>query len=142
MPAQRQALFVVRHYMKTQILEIALLVVSSCIDKPNKVSQVENRSNAYVQSNVDTVYNSESNSNEGELSPTQYASQIIRGQIKPSDNEQTIAWLDSLHSNSRDTRDYAFKVYKAIVVKSDGALSEAICGYIKKYFSSYPKEFL
>jgi len=71
-----------------------------------------------------------------------YAEAIISGRVKPTDNDQTFAWLDSLHSENQNIRQYAFKVYKAMVTKSDGALSEAMCGYIKDYFISYPNEFL
>jgi hypothetical protein len=53
--------------------------------------------------------------------------------ITPTDNEQTLACLDSLQSKNTESRNFAFQVYKAVVKKSDGALTEVICGYIKDY---------
>jgi hypothetical protein len=128
--------------MKVKNYLIALLVLSSCSDPSDKTSKVAFDSTVHLQRDVDTVTPIAQKPIVVENTAMQYANQIISGQVKPSDNEQTFAWLDSLHSNNRDTRKFAFKVYRAIVIRSDGALSEAICEYIKEYFASHPKEFL
>ena len=76
------------------------------------------------------------------LTAKQLAEDIISGQIHATDSGQTFAWLDSLQSDSKLTREVAFDVYRAVCLKADGALSEAICGHIKSYFEVYPGEFL
>jgi hypothetical protein len=141
-PGLHKAVHVVRHFMKVKNCLIALLVLSSCSDPPDKTSKVSFDSTVHLQRDLDTITSISQKPVVVENTAMQYASQIISGQVRPSDNEQTFAWLDSLHSNNRDTRDFAFKVYRSIVIRSDGALSEAICEYIKEYFASYPKEFL
>lgn len=128
--------------MKTLNYLIALLLVSSCTESSDKKSETEFNTKVQVQSSVDTASPTAPKSSEVTSTERKYANQIISGQVRPSDNEQTFAWLDSLQSDNPDTRNFAFQVYKAMVVSSDGALSEAIAGYIKEYFSSHPKEFL
>jgi hypothetical protein len=128
--------------MKVKNYLIALLVLSSCSDPSDETSKVAFDSTAHLKRDVDSVTPIARKPIVTENTTLQYANQIISGQVKPSDNEQTFAWLDSLHSNNRDTRDFAFNVYRAIVIRSDGALSEAVCKYIKEYFASHPKEFL
>ena len=81
-------------------------------------------------------------SSKGAKSARDHAEGILAGKIKPTDNDATMAWLDSLQSLNQSTRDYAFRVYKSLSLQSDGALGEAICGYIKDYFAAYPKEAL
>jgi len=76
------------------------------------------------------------------LSARKHAEAIIAGKIRPGDDEATVAWLDSLQSPDIKIRNYAFRVYKAISLQSDGALGETVCGYVKDYFAAYPKEAL
>lgn len=128
--------------MKTRNYILGLLLISGCTETQDKNSEGDSLTKPQVQTNVDTTRTTSSLQTDLRLTSRQYGEKIISGKVKPSDNEQTFAWLDSLQSNNPDTRNFAFRVYKAMVVKSDGALSEAICGYIKDYFSSHPKEFL
>ena len=51
-------------------------------------------------------------------------------------------WLSNLLSDKKETRSAAFKKYLAVRDTSDGAESEIMTGYIKTYFSTYPKDFL
>jgi hypothetical protein len=59
--------------------------------------------------------------------------------MKFSDEEM---WLSNLLSDKKETREAAFKKYLAVRDTSDGAKSQIMTGYIKTYFSTYPKEFL
>jgi|GEM_PF-2564510 len=128
--------------MKTRNYILVLLLFSSCAETPDKKSEVDNVTKHKVQTYADTIPATSPRQNDINFNSQRYGEDIISGKVEPSDNEQTFAWLDSLQSENPNTRNFAFRVYKAMVVKSDGALSEAICGYIKEYFSSHPKEFL
>lgn len=59
--------------------------------------------------------------------------------MKFSDEE---LWLSNLLSDKKETRETAFKKYLSVRDTSDGEESEIMTGYIKTYFSTYPKEFL
>jgi hypothetical protein len=133
---------VVRHIMRTRNYILVLLLFCSCAETPDKKSEVDNVTKQKVQTYADTTPVTLHRQNDINFTSQRYGEDIISGKVEPSDNEQTFAWLDSLQSENPHTRNFAFRVYKAMVVKSDGALSEAICGYIKDYFSSHPKEFL
>lgn len=128
--------------MKTQNYILVLLLISGCTETPGKKSAGDSLTKPQVQTYADTTPTTSSRQNDVSFTSKQYGEDIISGKIKPSDNEQTFAWLDSLQSENLITRNFAFQVYKVMVVKSDGALSEAISGYIKDYFFSHPKEFL
>lgn len=128
--------------MKTQNYILLLLLVSSCTETPDRKSEGASHAKPQVQTSADSTAATLSRQNDVSFTSKQYGEDIISGKIKPSDNEQTFALLDSLQSENLITRYFAFQVYKVMAVKSDGALSEAISGYIKDYFFSHPKEFL
>ena len=126
--------------MKALRFILGLLLVSSCSDTQNK--ELENQGKAEKQISGDIISKMQAKPNDKPLSAKEYGKAIINGVIMPTDNEQTLAWLDSLLSKNIESRNFAFQVYKVMVKKSDGALTEAICGYIKDYLYFYPKEFL
>jgi hypothetical protein len=128
--------------MKIRNYLIALLLFANCTELSDKKFKTEIHTKVQIHTSADTASSTAPKLTEAKLVARRYGNEIISGKVKPSDNEQTFAWLDSLQSDNPDTRNFAFQVYKAMVVKSDGALSEAISGYIKEYFSSHPKEFL
>lgn len=125
--------------MKTLIIS-GILIIGGCNAIQDK-SSVKRITKPAVQ-----IFGDSSESpfmhNDSNLSVWQYGEKIIRGELKPSDDIKTFALLDSLQSDNPETRYFAFRVYKVMVVSSDGFLSEAIAGHIKTYFSSNPKEFL
>jgi hypothetical protein len=51
-------------------------------------------------------------------------------------------WLGDLLSDKKETRSAAFEKYMSVRDTSDGETSELMTGYIKTFFSTYPKEFL
>ncbi|POY38988.1 hypothetical protein C3K47_00360 [Solitalea longa] len=69
-----------------------------------------------------------------------FGQSILDGKVKPADNNETFACLDSLKSENENTREFFFEVYRVIAQKSDGALGEVVGGYTKAYLQSYPKE--
>lgn len=58
--------------------------------------------------------------------------------MKFSDEE---VWLSNLLSDKQQTRSAAFKKYLS-VRDTSGNVSDLMTGYVKTYFSTYPKEFL
>lgn len=71
-----------------------------------------------------------------------YAEQLISGKIKPSDNEETLCWVDSLSSQNQEKRHFAFKIYKSICLRLDGAISEAFSTGIFDHLTKFTFDFL
>lgn len=76
------------------------------------------------------------------FSSNSYATQIVEGKIKPSDNDSTFACLDSLMSDNKATRAYYLTVFRVICKNADGALAEATGSFLKTYFELYSSEVL
>lgn len=70
-----------------------------------------------------------------------YAEALLSGKIKPTENNQVFAWLDSLQSADASTRQLAFKVAEIIMLKGEGFLSEAVGSHLKTFLQLYPKDF-
>ena len=66
---------------------------------------------------------------------------ILNDSIKAADNEVSFRCLDSLNSPNPSSRAFYFSVFKKIISNSDGALSEVVGEFSKKYIETYPKEF-
>jgi hypothetical protein len=66
---------------------------------------------------------------------------ILADSIKAADNEVSFRCLDSLTSPNPASRAFYFTVFKKIMDHSDGALSEVVGEFSKKYIEAYPKEF-
>jgi len=126
--------------MSTLKFVVFLSLLTSCAETGK--NDVRTTSDSSINIKADASASSRIQVDSSKLAAMQFAEGIISGQIHPSDNDQTFAWLDSLQSDSKRTRDVAFNVYRAMCLKSDGALSEAICGHVKSYFKVYPSDFL
>ena len=71
-----------------------------------------------------------------------YAEGIISGQNKLTENNETFAWLDSLQSDNKNTRQLAYQVAEVIMNKGQGFLSESVGGHLKSFSQVYPKDFI
>lgn len=69
-----------------------------------------------------------------------HGQKILDNKIQPSDDDLTFACLANLYADNATDRAFYFKVYVVMARKSDAALSEGICGYIKTYLELYPAE--
>jgi hypothetical protein len=119
--------------MKNHIINIlAILILTSC--GSNNSSTVENEKKTDT-SNL-------------KVSKTQlldiraFGQGIIDGKIRPSDNDETFACLDSINNPNPISRQFFFEVYRIIARNTDGALSEVIGGYLKLYLQTFTKEAL
>jgi hypothetical protein len=119
---------------------VALILFSSCSSPDTKA--IKKNSESVGTKKKDTIKPDEKESVNSKLASRAYGEGIISGQVKPTDNDETIAWLDSLQSINPETRQFAFSVYKAMALISGGALSEIICGHLKSYLQLFPQEFL
>lgn len=75
-----------------------------------------------------------------DLDLKEVAKLIERDSIQPSDNYVTLAILDSITSKTPVTRKFYFNSFKKILIKSDGALSEACGAHALSFFHNYPDE--
>jgi hypothetical protein len=66
---------------------------------------------------------------------------ILADSIKAADNEVSFRCMDSLTSPIASSRAFYFSVFRKIMNNPDGALSEVVGGFSKKYIETYPKEF-
>jgi hypothetical protein len=66
---------------------------------------------------------------------------ILSGSIKALQNEVSYRCLDSLATRIDTSRSFYLKVFSKIISNSDGALSEVVGEYAKKYIETYPGEF-
>ena len=66
---------------------------------------------------------------------------ILSDSVKASDNEISFRCLDSLTSPNPSSRAFYFTVFRKIMSNPDGALSEVVGEFSKKYIETYPKEF-
>ena len=91
---------------------------------------------------IDTLRDPNSYSYLTNLPLRQVADLILNDSIRPSDNKVTFDCMDSISSSNIETRNFYFPVFLKIVDKADGALAEAVGGYIKTYVEKYPKELI
>jgi hypothetical protein len=110
---------------------IGLLLAVSCQGKPNNISQ---------QSGVIGCFKAIININDS-IGTKAFANKLLQGLTKVSDDNLTFACMDSLASNKVEIRDFYWQVFQVILVKSDGALSEAVGSYLIAYLQKYPSEF-
>jgi hypothetical protein len=100
--------------------------ISLAISKPEPQDSTRNSSSYYYLSDLDIKI-------VGKL--------ILRDSLTSSDNYITFKILDTISKSEKATRDYLFPVFKKIIAKSDGALSEVVGMYAIQYITAYPKEF-
>ncbi|HEX8332958.1 MAG TPA: hypothetical protein VF622_10060 [Segetibacter sp.] len=67
---------------------------------------------------------------------------ILRDSIRPVSSPVIYNMLDSLSSDSKQSRHFYFKVFNKIMNKADGDVAESIGGYALTYVQNYPQEFL
>lgn len=91
--------------------------------------------------NVDSFHNPSNFAYLSNLPLRNVATLILLDSITPSDNDITFKCMDSMLNKQTEIRDFYFPVFLKIMSKSDGALSEAVCGYAKSYVEQYTTEF-
>jgi hypothetical protein len=71
-----------------------------------------------------------------------YAELILKNEIYPSDNDETFECIKQMFTKEKNDLEFYFKVFRVIVEKSDGALSEAIGLEIMNFIKYNPDFFI
>ncbi|MDN3494225.1 hypothetical protein [Winogradskyella bathintestinalis] len=71
-----------------------------------------------------------------------YAELILKNEIYPSDNDETFECIKQIFTEEENDLEFYFKVFRVIVEKSDGALSEAIGLEIMNFIKYNPDFFI
>jgi uncharacterized membrane-anchored protein YjiN (DUF445 family) len=71
-----------------------------------------------------------------------YAQQILENKIYPSDDDETFGCMNQLFTENQKDLNLYFNVFRVIVKKSDGALSEVVGQYILNFLKSNPDFFI
>lgn len=123
--------------MKTRLLIIiCLTILISCSSSERK-----NTNNSSVDSEKVISENGKTDT-DSTKSIKEVGLEILGGAPIFGKNEKYLFQLmDSLTTKNSNERAFYFKVYKKIVEKSDGYVSEAIGSYALKYLENYPTEF-
>ncbi len=137
--------------LKTSFVIAVLIFSFSCNSDPKPIGEEAPRdsSNSVVEPPVDDLTRNPSDSLRN---PTNYfylsdlptrsiGELILSDSLKASDNEVSFRCLDSLTSINPDSRLFYFSVFTKIMSNPDGALSEVVGEFSKKYIETYPKEF-
>lgn len=119
--------------MKTHIINIlAILILTSCgSNNTSKVDKEKKEDTSNLKVSKTQI-----------LDIRAFGQGIIEGKIRPSDNNETFACLDSINNPNPSTRKFFFEVYRIIARNADGALSEVIGEYLQPYLKTFTKEAL
>ena len=72
----------------------------------------------------------------------EFAQNILKGKIYPSDDEITYDCIDQIFMTNNKDLDFYFKVFREIVKKSDGALAEGIGMHIMTFTETKTEYFI
>ncbi len=126
-----------------QIIFIAQFILLSCnLEKENKEeSENSNLMEKVSNENSEVIDTNASEPNES-IRIKNYAQMILDNKIQPSDNDETFECIDQLYIENQNDLDFYFEVFRVIVDKSDGALSEVIGLHIMSLLKLYPDFFI
>jgi hypothetical protein len=71
-----------------------------------------------------------------------YAESILKNEIYPSDNDETFECIKKIFTKDQNDLEFYFKVFRVIIEKSDGALSETIGLEIMNFIKYNPDFFI
>ncbi len=97
------------------------------IEKPLKIQETQIVEN---ENKIDTI------------KIRKYAKLILENKINPSDNVETFQCLKQLYTTNKNDLEFYFKVFRVIVKKSDGALSEIMATEIMDFMKFNPAFFI
>jgi hypothetical protein len=67
---------------------------------------------------------------------------FYKGKYSLYDDEETFSFLDSILTKNSETRPFYLFIYNQAMKVTDGALSEYMASVCKRYFETYPCEFI
>ncbi|TMM59313.1 hypothetical protein FEE95_07735 [Maribacter algarum] len=131
--------------MKRIVYLVLILSLVSCNSRGTKKTKYERDSIQVSDENELPKGNEEAQVEKPKLNTTaiqKYAQLILENKVSPSDNNETFECLDQLFQENKKDLNFYFEVFRVIVKKSDGALSEVIGQYIVTFLRSYPNYFI
>lgn len=114
-----------------QILFLIQFILISCNKKSEEKSFTKKESEIIkTESKIDST------------KVREYAEAILKNEVYPTDNDETFECIKQMFTNEKDDLEFYFKVFRIIVEKSDGALSEAIGIEIMSFLKYNPDFFI
>jgi hypothetical protein len=134
--------------MKTfKILLLVQLILISCKtekkDKSNLIeqNQIESlKENSTESKSIDNEFNDILKIDSIRIK--NYAQMILENKIQPTDDEQTFECINQMFTENEKDLNFYFKVFRVILKKSDGALSESIGGFAMSFLKYNPDFFI
>ena len=127
-----------------QILFLTQFILLSCNSKTEKKAELKKP--VSTESLSQTIKVSETEKDKTVEIDTakikKYAQQILDNKIYPSDDNETFECINQLFAENQKDINFYFNVFRVIVKKSDGALSEAIGQYVMSFLRSNPDFFI
>ena len=137
--------------LRTSFVFAVLVFNFSCHNDPKPIgaevlnntnnSSTDPSENADLLNPVDSLRNPSNYFYLSDLPTKTIGELILADSIRAADNEVSFRCLDSLTSPNPSSRAFYFMVFKKIMNNPDGALSEVVGEFSKKYIEIYPKEF-
>jgi hypothetical protein len=130
-----------------QIICVVHIVFVSCNKEKENKGEIENQNRIQklsiekVKSIKETVLEPIDEPSES-MRIKYYAQMILDNKVQPSDNDETFEVIDQLFVENQNDLDFYFEVFRVIVDKSDGALSEVVGQYIMSFLKLYPDFFI
>ncbi|HYJ37876.1 MAG TPA: hypothetical protein VEV87_04635, partial [Chitinophagaceae bacterium] len=128
------------------------IIIFSCNSNPKPIGAEVQQDSSYsttgpslntefTQNPIDSLRNPSNFFYMSDLPTRSIGELILVDSFKAADNEASFRCLDSLISPNPSARAFYFAVFRKIMNNPDGALSEVVGEFSKKYIETYPKEF-
>ncbi len=127
-----------------QIILLTQFILLSCNSKTEKKAELKKPiSTESLSQNIKVSEIEKNNTVEIDTAKIKkYAIQILENKVYPSDDDETFECINQLFAENQKDLNFYFKVFRVIVKKSDGALSEAIGQYVMSFLRSNPDFFI
>jgi uncharacterized protein YcfL len=127
-----------------KLLKILFLVQFVLISCNNKSEKKADKEKVIVEKSL-TKEEIKTIKTESKIDTTKirkYAESILENEIYPSDNDETFECIKQIYTKDKNDLEFYFKVFRIIIEKSDGALSEAIGIEIMNFIKYNPDFFI
>ncbi len=129
-----------------QIIFLVLFTLISCTKKKEKKVESDKYDTIEKTSKLITEKDSIIENSDSEpinlIGTRIYAQKILNNEIQPSDNDETFECMNQLITENEEDLKFYFEVFRVIVKKSDGALSEVIGMHIMSFLKYNPDFFI
>jgi hypothetical protein len=117
-----------------------ILLLSCNTTKENKTESKKQTSEKIIVENKKEVKEIKGKTDLNQIK--KYAKLILKNEINPSDNEETFECIEQILIKNQSELEFYFDVFRIIVKKSDGALSEMVGATIMDFIKFNPDFFI